>query len=50
MFEGIPESPDEGWADAEEKVKALLMARAAAPGGHQAGASPQNGITEWFQV
>ena len=32
MFEGIPESPDEGWADAEEKVKALLMAKLQLPG------------------
>ena len=32
VFEGIPESPDEGWADAEEKVKALLMAKLQLPG------------------
>lgn len=31
VFEGIEESPDEGWAEAEEKVKALLMEKLQLP-------------------
>lgn len=32
MFEGIKESPDEGWAETEEKVKALLVVKLQLPG------------------
>lgn len=32
VFDGIEESPDEGWAESEEKVKALLVAKLQLPG------------------